>query len=77
MIVIVHPKPLKTKATKALKTGPKNVRVINFENKGFDKIYVSSIFCYQDVTMQLIEPLQTDENIPVSAIKLQVFEIKY
>ena len=51
MIVIVHPKPLKTKATKALKTGPKNVRVINFENKGFDKIYVSSISCYQDVTM--------------------------
>lgn len=47
----MHPKPLKIKAAKALKTGPKNVCVINFENKGFDKIYISSIFCYQDVTM--------------------------
>ena len=40
---------------KDLKTGSKNIFVINFENKGFDRIHVSSLFCCQDVIFQLPE----------------------
>ena len=45
----------KRKTVKDLKTGSKNIFVINFENKGFDKIHVSSLFCCQDVIFQLPE----------------------
>ena len=42
-------KLLNTKATKNFKTGPENVLVINFENKCFGEIYISSIFRCQEV----------------------------
>ena len=51
---------LKAKTTKDLKQGPKNFCVINFENNGFDKIHICSIFSCKDVILQLPEPLQTD-----------------
>ena len=54
---------------KDLKTGSKNIFVINFENKGFDKIHVSSLFCCQDVISIAWAP-QTNGNIPVHAMKL-------
>ena len=37
----MNTKLLKTKAAKDLKTGPKNLCVINFENKVFHKIHIS------------------------------------
>lgn len=39
-----------------------------FENKGFDKIHLFSIFCCQDVIPQLPEQLQTDGNILVPRV---------
>lgn len=59
----------KRKTIKDLKTGSKNIFVINFENKGFDKIHVSSLFCCQDVISIAWAP-QTNGNIPVHAMKL-------
>ena len=48
-MVCLHCRHYKTKTTKDLKTGPKNVSVVNFEDEGLDKIHIFGIFCCQDV----------------------------
>lgn len=48
-MVCLHYRHYKTETTKDLKTGPKNFSVINFEDKGFDKIHIFGLFCRQDV----------------------------
>ena len=53
-----------------MKIGSKDSCVINFENKGFDNMHISSVFRYQNVVLKLPEPLQTDGNNPVLAMKL-------
>ena len=61
-----------------MKIGSKDSCVINFENKGFDNMHISSVFRSQNVVLKLPEPLQTDGNNPVLAMKLEgLFKIKY
>ena len=58
IVDIIDTKVLKIKATKDWETINKNVWVINSENKGFDKIHISSIFLCEDAISLLPEPLQ-------------------
>ena len=53
-----------------MKIGSKDSCVINFESKGFDNMHISSVFRSQNVVLKLLEPLQTDGNNPVLAMKL-------
>lgn len=53
-----------------MKTDHNNTCVINFEHKASDRFYISSAFPCQDITLELRELFQTEENIPVSAMKL-------
>ena len=63
-------KLFKTKTAKHLEACLKNVCVINFKNKVFNKVHVSSIFLCQDIISQLRMPLETAKNIPVPTMKL-------
>lgn len=58
IVDIIDTKVLKIKGKKDWETINKNVWVINSENKGFDKIHISSIFLCEDAISLLSEPLQ-------------------
>ena len=70
IIDVIDTKLYRYKKESPKKSPPKNVCVVNFDNKALEAINLSKIFRHQDVISVLPEDLQGDDNIPVVTYKL-------
>ena len=67
---IIDTKFYKPQEKKISKPRPKNVCIISFENKGMNLTHINKIFRSAEVTSALPVNFQTEEDIPISTMRL-------